>query len=83
MAYDASLLKRSTFGNQKVQFYSCTADAAAGTIVTGLKNVDMISMTPKSLSTGAIGVDIGVTAGTVNISAAVSGDEFYLMVYGH
>ena len=89
MAFTNALLKRSTFGNQKVQFYSCTADAATGTIVTGLKSVDMISVTPKSLTTGAVkfvmneGVEGTSTAGTIAVTGATSGDVFYAVVYGH
>ncbi len=89
MAFTNSLLERSTQGNKKVQFYSCSADGATGTIVTGLKSVDMISITPKSLTTAAVkfvineGVAGTSTAGTVAVTGAASGDEFYALVYGH
>jgi len=89
MAFSNALLERSVQGNKQVQFYSCVADAATGTIVTAFKSVDMISVTPKSLTTGAVkfvmneGVSGTSTAGTIAVTGAASGDEFYVIVYGH
>lgn len=89
MAFSNSLLERSTMGNKKVQFYSCVADAATGTIVTGLKSVDMAQMTPKTFASSPVhlAINAGVsgtsTAGTIAITGAASGDEFYVIVYGH
>jgi hypothetical protein len=88
MAFNNSLIERSVFGNKAVQFYSCVADAATGTIVTGLNSVTAINVTLKSASTAAVkfvinaGVGGTATAGTIAVTGAVSGDEFYVTVYG-
>ena len=88
MAFNNSLLERSVFGNKAVQIYSCVADGATGTVVTGLQAVDAISVTFKSMSSGAtkfktnIGVSGTAIAGTVAVTGATSGDEFYMIVYG-
>lgn len=88
MAFSNSLLERSVFGNKQVQIYSCVADAATGTIVTGLNAVDAIQVTYKSMTSGAskfkmnIGVSGTAIAGTVAVTGVTSGDEFYLTVYG-
>jgi len=89
MAYDNDILERMNMGNKQAIFYSCTADAAAGTIVTGMKSVDAVAMTPKSMASapGLTRMNEGVagtaTAGTVAVTGVASGDTFYLMVFGH
>lgn len=89
MAFSNSLLERMSSGNKQVQFYSCVADAATGTIVTGLKSIDAVAITLKSATTAAIkfvineGVAGTSTAGTLAVTGAASGDEFYAMIYGH
>ena len=88
MAFNNSLIERSVFGNKAVQFYSCVADGATGTIVTGLRNVAAINVTLKSATTAAIKFSVNAlesgtaTAGTIAVTGAVSGDEFYVTVYG-
>jgi len=88
MAFNNSLLERTVMGNKQVQVYSCVADAATGFITTGFSAVDYIAVTAKSLTTGAvkfktnIGVGGTAIAGTVAVTGAVSGDEFYIIVYG-
>jgi hypothetical protein len=82
MAFSNSLVDGSVFGNKRVQFYSCVADGATGDVVTGLRQVTGFSVALKSASTAAIKFWRASTAGTVSISGAVSGDEFYLTVYG-
>lgn len=87
MAFNNSLIERSVFGNKAVQFYSCVADGATGTIVTGLNSVTAVQLTPKSLTANVktiinAGVTGTATAGTIAVTGATSGDEFYLMVYG-
>lgn len=87
MAFSNSLLERTVLGNKVVQFYSCVADGATGTIVTGLNSVSMIDLTPKSLTAIVkakinIGVSGTATAGTIAVTGATAGDEFYLIVYG-
>jgi hypothetical protein len=89
MAFNNQLLKRMNLGSVNAQVYSCTADAATGTIVTGMQSVDAIAVTIKSLSTAGVkfamnaGVTGTATAGTIAVTGAVNGDVFYMIVYGH
>lgn len=88
MAFNNSLIERSVFGNKAVQFYSCVADGATGTIVTGFNAVSAIQVTPKSMTTAAGKFKINTlesgtaAAGTIAVTAVANGDEFYLTVYG-
>ena len=88
MAFSNSLLERTVVGNKQVQIYSCVADAATGTIVTGFQAIDAVSYCPKSMTTGAakikwnVGVSGTSTAGTIAVTGVASGDEFYLTVFG-
>lgn len=89
MAFSNALLERMNAGNKQVQFYSCVADGATGTIVTGMKSVDAVAITPKSFASTPVhtAINAGVsgtsTAGTIAVTGAASGDEFYMLVYGH
>jgi hypothetical protein len=89
MAFNNSLLERMNLGNVNANFYSCVADGATGTIVTGFQAVDAISVTYKSMTSGVTrfrinaGVSGTATAGTIAVTSAVNGDEFYVIVYGH
>lgn len=88
MAFNNSLLERTVFGNKQVQIYSCVADGATGTIVTGFNAVDAIQVTFKSMTSGASKwrmnslVSGTATAGTIAVTGVTSGDEFYITVYG-
>lgn len=89
MAFDNDLLERMNVGNKQALFYSCTADAATGSVVTGFESVDAVAMTPKSMAStvGLTRMNEGVAgtsiAGTVSVTGVTSGDTFYLLVYGH
>lgn len=78
----------TTLGNKKVALLSCSVDSASGNISTGLQTVEHVSLCPISMATTAIllkaNVGSGATAraGFININGAVSGDVFYLTVYG-
>jgi hypothetical protein len=88
MAFNNSILEKTVRGNHQVQVYSCVADGATGTIVTGFNSVVDFSMVSKSLTTGAVKfgrnalVSGTFTGGTIAVTGATSGDEFYLTVYG-
>ena len=88
MAYSVSVTKKSVFGDQRVHFVSAVADAAEGEITTGLNFVEHFNISPKSATTAAVKTFKNVltsgtaSVGTISISGAVSGDEFYLVVYG-
>lgn len=92
MAYTASLTGQSVFGNQSVQFYTVTADAASGTVSTGLGTITGLNVTMGSVTTAnsvayprirpnatAAGA---ASAGVIGFSGLTSGDVLYLMVYG-
>lgn len=79
MAYTVTKY-RTVFGDQRVELCSVTADAASGTVPTGLSAINSVSLGPQSMATSAI--KISVSGGTVTISNAASGDAFYLNVFG-
>ncbi len=87
MAFTATKTKDSVFGDMRVQFYTVTADAASGSIATGL-TITSVQFTPSSLAT--MGVHVRANAfgaatasvGTVGFEGFVAGDIGYLTVYG-
>jgi hypothetical protein len=93
MAYTASLTGRSVFGDKAVAFYTVTADAASGTVVTGFGSVDGLTMVAASVTTNnsvaagrvrANATAAGVAAaGTIGFSGFTNGDVLYLTVFGH
>lgn len=78
----------SVFGNKRVAILSCSVDSASGNVDTGLSVVDGFSLAPVSMATAAIvmkrNIGSGATSrpGLININGAVSGDVFFLVVYG-
>jgi hypothetical protein len=88
MAYTATLNKKTVFGDQRVQQYVVSADAASGTVSTGFAVITQLQWAQKSITTALLKVRMNALAdgtaanGTVGISGAVSGDEIYLTVYG-
>lgn len=89
MAYTASLVATTDFGNKAVKVFNVTADAASGSVSTGLSVVEWIEVTCQSCATAAFKVKPNLSAasatvlGSVMVSSAVSGDNFYLVCYGH
>lgn len=88
MAYTISSTMKTVFGDQRVFAMRVTADAATGTVATGLSHINTATLLPQSLSTGAVKFAMnencsGVAAlGTIGVSGAASGDEFILTVFG-
>lgn len=89
MAYTATLVKTTVYGDNRVQHYKVTADAATQAIATGLNVIESVHISPGSLSTAGVKAYAnsnasGVEAfGTVGLSGFVSGDVFYMTVFGH
>lgn len=92
MAYTKSLTVNSVFGDKRVQGYTVTADAASGTISTGL-TIDHIGVAYGSITTANAAI-YGVvrpnataagtaSVGTIGFSGFTSGDVLYVTVYGH
>ena len=79
MAYTVSK-EASVFGNKAVALCDVTADAASGTIPTGLSRIASVSICPKSMASAAI--KVSVSGGTVTVSNAANGDAFFMNVYG-
>lgn len=88
MAYTVTTNKKTVFGDTKVHFLSVTADATTQTIATGLDVIDHIGVTHKSATSGMakwkinVGAEGTATMGSIGVSAAVSGDEYFVVVYG-
>ena len=88
MAYTVATIDQSVQGDKRVVVLSCVADAATQAIDTGLSAVDFISYSPKSMTAEpkimlnqlAAGT---ASVGTVSVSGVTSGDEFWLVCYGH
>jgi hypothetical protein len=88
MAFTTSLLVKTVLGDKRVHAYRITADAATQAIDTGLDYIDWFSMGFQSMSTAAFKVAVNEgaagtsTLGSIGISGAASGDEFFITVYG-
>jgi hypothetical protein len=88
MAFTYTVADKTTFGNKHVHFATVVADAAAGSVNTGLGHVVAVEVTLKSATTGAYKVRANAlesgtsAAGYVAISGVASGDEFFVTVYG-
>lgn len=88
MAYTVSVSNKTVYGNQRVHHLAITADAATGTIATGLSVVEGLSVAPDSMATAAVklrknALPAGTaSAGSVAVSGAANGDAFFLTVYG-
>lgn len=90
MAYTATLLMRAVHGNERVEHYLVTADAASGVIVTGLGYINALQVTINSATTTTaarwkanLNAASAAANGSVMASSVVaSGDCFYLSVFG-
>lgn len=88
MAYTATLTQTTVFGNDRVQMYTVTADAASGSVVTGLGNLTGLTFTPSTLTTMGVHVRLNAlgagtaAVGTVGFEGFTSGDVGYLVVFG-
>jgi hypothetical protein len=79
MAFTVSK-EETVYGNKKVALCTVTADAASGTVPTGVGAIHAVSLGSISMATSAI--KMSVSGGTVTISNCASGDAFYLVVHG-
>jgi hypothetical protein len=87
MAFTYTVTKKTTFGDQHVQFGTLVADGTAGDAATGLGVIEHLHVTPKSVTTGfKVAKNAGQTgtstAGTLAVTGCTSGDEFFVTVYG-
>jgi hypothetical protein len=79
MAYTVTQ-EKTVWGNMRVHICNVTTDAASGTIPTGLTQIAGYSLAPISMATAA--PLMKASGGTITVSAAASGDNFFLTVYG-
>lgn len=89
MAYTATVVDKTVFGNKRVHIFDVTADAASGSVDSGMSYIDAIQVSPVSMATFSlvkfrpnINAASAASNGLVMISAAASGDRFFLHVYG-
>jgi hypothetical protein len=89
MAYSSTVNLKSVFGNARMAVLSCVADAASGNVSGGgLGYLFAAALTPVSMATAAPRVKLNsleagtAAVGSVGLSGLVSGDVFYLTLYG-
>lgn len=89
MAYTVTKVLDTVFGDQRVRNFDVTADATTQTIVTGLQYITCMHIQPLSMTTTTIPkVAVNVTAsgaaanGSVAMTTVISGDHFFLTVFG-
>lgn len=88
MAFNVSIRSKYSEGNLKCHVLSVTADAATGTITTGLATVDHFTIGIQSASTASFKLftNVGPTgtsiAGALGASGCVNGDVFFVKAYG-
>lgn len=88
MAFTATVLKKTVFGDMRVHHLHILADGASDSLDSGLDYLYCAQMSAKSVTTGAHKIVCNaLTAatasnGTYAITGVASGDEFYLTLYG-
>lgn len=81
MAWDIGS-KKTVMGNLRVVLADVITDSASSQIETGLSNIESIALAPMSMTTSAIKISTTDGSGTITVSNCVSGDEFFLTVFG-
>lgn len=91
MAFSFTKTGDTVHGNQRVIFGVLSADSAEGTVAFGLNSIANVQVTPKSAPTStsrgvSFRINQGSTstaiAGTLALTGCVSGDTYYVTVYG-
>lgn len=89
MAFTATKIFGTIWGNKKVAVFSVAADAASGVVLTGFNIVEACWISAVSCTTNAQNVKSNTTSGssvqngTILISSCVSTDVFTLVAIGH
>jgi hypothetical protein len=91
MAFTFTKSADTVFGNQRVIQGVVTCDSAAGAVSVGLNTIRHVDVTPKSAPTStdralvakinALSVGTAL-AGSLAITGVVSGDDYYVTIYG-
>jgi hypothetical protein len=79
MAYTVEQ-EKTVVGNLRMHICDVTADGASGNWNTGLNPIVGYAISPISMNSGA--PLIKAATSVVTVSAATTGDHFYLFVYG-
>lgn len=79
MAYTVTQ-EKTVFGNMRVHICNVSADAASGTIPTGLTTIAGYAIAPISMATSS--PLMKASGGTITVSNAVNGDNFFVTVFG-
>lgn len=91
MAFSFTKSADTVFGNQRVIQGVLTADSAAGAVSVGLNSIAHVQVTPKSAPTNtsralvakANALEAGTAlAGSLALTGVVSGDDYYVTIYG-
>jgi hypothetical protein len=88
VAYTVTVLNSTVHGNERVIRYNILADATTQTIATGLQNITDLRITNKSATSGMgkfkanVNATGSAAAGSFAMTSIVSGDEYYVTVYG-
>lgn len=92
MAFTLTNYAKTVFGNQNVWQGKVTADAVSGVVSFGYVSLTNVQWSPASATTNNSGVAPrfrintnaagSSSAGDLGVSGVVSGDEFYVTVYG-
>lgn len=97
MAYTVSQLCATVFGDKRVVFLQVTADAAEGTVSTGLPNIAMGFVNERKRATFTASGNTAqsymnyvlnagstgtVIAGTIGFSGCVNGNIYHATVFG-
>jgi hypothetical protein len=88
MAYTATFTEKTVHGDQRCMQIDVVADAASGSVFTGLSRIDHVQMSPISCTTTAFKIkkntEVGsvASAGKIFFSSCVSGDVFTILALG-
>jgi TolB-like protein len=88
VAYTVTVLGNTVHGNERVIRYKILADATTQTVATGLGVINGINVVNKSATSGMgkYSINLNATgsaaAGSFAMTGIVSGDEYYVTVYG-
>lgn len=88
MAWSVTVVDKTVFGNKRAYTLNCIPDAATQAVATGLDYIDFFSVGIQSASTSAFKIYVNkdasgaVANGTLGCSGLVSGDNFFVTVYG-
>ncbi len=88
MAFTVTKVFATVHGNQRVEGYEVTADAASGVMATGLGYINGVAVAPVSAATAGgkfkrnLDASSATANGSVFVSSVASGDVFFVTIFG-